>query len=365
MNKPILGIMVGKIKNRLFFEKGFYQNLQLIGKQRNILVYVFYPDQIDWKNKRVRGFQFNLPSKKWVEGWFPIPHFVYDRIFTDYSKYRPYIERMKKEKQITFLSEALHGKWQLYQILSANPIYKEHLPKTDIFKGVQQLFTWLDHFPIILKPIGGSHGKGIIRVQKKHHQYEIVGRNQANQKIQQIFLNRRQLSQWILNFISGKKYIIQQYLDLTTKSKQPYDIRVLVQKNYVGRWEITGMAARIGDSTNITSNLHGGGTVQPVNKLLLKEFGVAKANKIQNLISSLSESIPPFIESNHGHLFEVGLDLGINRQGKVWVIEANSKPGRQVFSLLGEVELSRKSMTQPIEYMEFLFKEGGSHFNPH
>ncbi|WP_339060147.1 YheC/YheD family protein [Tepidibacillus marianensis] len=274
----------------------------------------------------------------------------------EYRTYIPYVKRIKQESQIRFLGQGLNGKWEVYGILSTNPIFKIHLPKTAIYRETKQLFHWLSVTPIILKPTGGSHGNGVIKVHYDHHRYEIVGRTFDNKKIHEIVNNKNQLIKAIQSIIQRRRYAIQQYLQLTTSQNEPYDIRVLVQKNEKGLWETTGMAARIGDADNITSNLHGGGYVDSAEKIIQTEFSPYQAKEILAQIQSLAKTIPPFIEQSHGLFVELGLDLGIDKQGKVWIIEVNSKPGRSVFSILGDEQASYKSVIQPILYTRYLSK---------
>jgi len=362
LNRKVIsmGIMVCPIKKNLFYEKDFYKQLFKTGKEQDVDTFVFYPNSIDWKKKIIKGFQFDPYSNKFQSKIFPFPHFIYDRCFyltaQEYRTYIPYVKRIKQDAKIQFLGEGLNGKWEVYEILSTNPLFKVHLPKTALYRNTKQLFHWLSLTPIVLKPTGGSHGRGVIKVNSKKQGYEITGRTNQNQKIHKLYKNKSELADAIQTISYGRKYAIQQYLPLTTSQNEPYDIRVLVQKNEIGSWEMTGMAARIGDADNITSNLHGGGYVESVEKIIKTEFSVQKADDILTQIHSFSKTIPPFIEQSHGSIFELGLDLGIDKKGKVWIIEVNSKPGRSVFSIMGDEQTSYKSMVQPILYTRHLAK---------
>jgi len=361
MRGTSLGIMVCKVKNNLFHEHSFYRLLQTTGAQRNMLTFVFYPDQIDWSSRKVTGFYYSSSAQQWKQRKFPLPQFIYDRCFytssKDYLYYQPYISNIKKDKTIHFLGNGLNGKWQVYQILSKDHQFKNFLPLTIKYRNIKQLLTWLQRFPVIIKPIGGSHGKGVIKVFKQNDNFHIIGRNHHNQKISFQFSNINDFSNFIKNFTQKGRFLIQQYLTLTTSQNNPYDIRVLIQKNQYGQWETTGMAARLGDANNITSNLHGGGRVEPVINLLTTQFGNFKAKTIINEINLLAQQLPPFIESAHGDLIELGLDIGVDQEGGVWIIEVNSKPGRSVFELLNDEETSKRSSIMPILYAEFLNKK--------
>lgn len=363
MNTPVLGIMVCRLKNNLFYEKGYYRFLQYYGNSKNILVFVFYPDRVNWKTNRVQGFQYDPAIKKWVMKWFPLPQYVYDRCFYSsaktYSMYKPYVERLKQHTGITFLGVGLKGKWDVYQILSIDSNFQNYLPTTEIYTNSQQLFNWLDKFPVILKPLGGSHGAGVVKITSQNNRYHIIGRNLRNQMIEKSFDHKSQFLTWVRSFIHGRKFIIQQFIDLTTSDHQPYDIRVFLQKNSKDQWETLGKVARIGSGLSVTSNLHGGGQVEDTVTLLEREFGKTKASEILNKIDHLATTLPSHIEARHGRLFELGLDVGIDRQGNVWIIEVNSKPGRKVFALLGDKKKRYQALINPILYSQYLAKKTG------
>ncbi len=356
----ILGIMVCKNKN-LFVEKYFYKNLQQLGLRYNIQVYVFYPNYIDFQKKIIKGFQYNFINQNWETKKFPLPNLIYDRCFYNSSKnylfYKPYIKLLRKQKNIRFLGKGLNGKWQIYNILAKHSYFKKHLPKTSLYNNDwQQIDKWLKLFPVILKPVGGTHGKGVIKISKHNNKYEVIGRDLYCKNIYYQFNKPAKLFEWINIFTFNKRYLIQQYLNLNTSTNNPFDIRVLVQKNSNGNWEVTGNGARIGSSSNITSNLYSDSAVKPTHSLLMQEFGEIKTKEILKQINEIATTLPTYLESIHGHLVELGLDIGIDKKGKVWIIEVNSKPGRRLFALLNNDNITYKSIVQPILYAKYLHK---------
>lgn len=360
MNFPTLGIMTCR-KNNLFSEKEYFKLLQKFGDKNKIKTFVFYPDFIDINKKKVTGYRYDFQKKEWKLSLFPFPNFIYDRCFYNsklhYKTYKPYVNFLKKQRRINFLGIGLKGKWEVHQILSSDTFCKDYVPKTEKFTNTEQLIKWLNISPVILKPSGGSHGKGIVKITYVNKKFEVIGRNCYNNKIHHHFKNFIVFNKWILTFTKNRHYLLQEYLNLTTSKNIPFDIRILIQKNYQGNWEITGSAARVGESSNITSNLHGGGKVESTSSLLIKEFGESSALNIEEKITKLGDTIPALIEAHHGNLFELGLDIGIDKQGKIWIIEVNSKPGRRIFTLLKDKNKNFKSITQPILYTKYLTKK--------
>ncbi len=50
--------------------------------------------------------------------------------------------------------------------------------------------------------------------------------------------------------------------------RRPFDLRVLVQKNSKGQWDITGVGARVAGSSSITTHVPRGGSIEDPEKLL-------------------------------------------------------------------------------------------------
>jgi glutathione synthase/RimK-type ligase-like ATP-grasp enzyme len=175
-----------------------------------------------------------------------------------------------------------------------------------------------------------------------------------NQTITKTFSNPFSCLQWLLTFIGQRSYLVQKYLSLQTVDGRAYDIRVLMQKGSDGYWGQTGMAARIGQPTSVTSNLHGGGKGAHVYPMLANQFGPKQAEAIIATITQLSSLIPPLLEQHFGRLVELGLDIGIDQAGTVWIIEVNSKPGRAAACWFTEPFALDHAMSNPMKYARFL-----------
>src|SRR5690606_596174 len=127
-------------------------------------------------------------------------------------------------------------------------------------------------------------------------------------------------------------YVIQQGIPLTLDNGRVHDYRILVQKNGVGQWTVTGGAGRIGAPRSITANLHGGGSAVAMNRLI-QQFVEPTVNlsHVQEDINNLSIQLAHFLEENGYTLCEIAIDIAIDKTGKLWIIELNPKPSREVF----------------------------------
>ncbi|GAA4711961.1 YheC/YheD family protein [Brevibacillus fulvus] len=340
-----------------FLEKAYYKKLTLIGRKLGIRVFVFSPRHVDFEARQVTGFAYRQGI--WQRKTFPLPQVIYDRVFIGphYRQYKPFIEKLQNDPEITFLGRGLSGKWQVYKILSQSPELEKWLPETHPFSFVR-LRDMLERYDAaVIKPMAGTHGRSVIRIAKSENKYEVSGRDRQNQPMQKIFKTSRGMQLFLKNFTAGRKFLLQPYLHLHTPDGTPFDVRVLVQKNGIGQWQTTGKAVRAGDKTSITSNLHGGGRALPLSDFLAEYYTEEQQQAIEEELDQIIEQLPPFLEEYHGRLVELGIDIGIDTDGQVWIIEVNSKPGRTVFRQINDQKARLRSLTQPVSYAHYLMKE--------
>lgn len=355
-----VGIMVCKIAGEPPIpEKDYFRRLSRLGQKLGLTVFVFFPNQVDWPRKRVLGYAYSPSSKSWGKHFFPIPDIVYDRCFysnaNTYALYREPIRRLHAFRGTKFLGYGLKGKWNVYNMMSRDESLLPHLPETEVLEHSDDISRWLaDKGELFLKPQGGSHGKGVLHIAEARQGINVNGRTWHNETVRQQFRSKSRLFAWLAQFTNGRKYVIQRYLTLTTSNGDAFDIRALVQKNGEGRWTLTGMAVRQGAPGSITSNLHGGGHAEETEPFLRKHYGADAARRIIEKVKKVALRVPLVLEQYHGRLVELGVDLGVDADGRVWVLEANSKPGRSSFASLSDENVRLASIRNPILYAKFL-----------
>lgn len=355
-----LGILVTESNGSLPFTEGqLCRRLCLLGHKQQIQVFVFCPEWFKPGEQSIKGYSYG--EQGWRKSIFPLPDVVYDRYFSRNAKQHQSkvmcLTQLKEAHEFMYLTRGLAGKWIVHQALLQNKELTPYLPETLLFEGKNQLGDWLTihQGEAFLKPQCGTHGKRTLYIKAIGHkdQLFIRGRSGANTVFTR-YLNTSAGYSWIERFTQHKNYLLQPYLHLTNIQEEPFDIRVLMQKEQTGTWNLTGAAARIGRKNSLTSNLHGGGKAHKARSYLIHEFGKVKATEIMDTITHLSTIIPFTLEANFGRLAELGIDYGVDKQGKVWVLEVNSKPGRTAFFQIGEADSARKSVENLIDYTHYL-----------
>jgi hypothetical protein len=323
--------------------------------QYGLDAFVFQPDDVSPDGNTIRGLI--RKDGQWVTSESERPDIIYNRCF-----YQSRQERIEASYALNALSNALPwsrglpDKWGVHEILKRSRRAAMLLPETKRYTGSRDLSNMLAEreYGVFLKPLAGTHGKRTLHAVKlnKGGLY-VKGRDGRNKPFHGEFIHLEEGLHWIDHFIRPRRYLMQPYLQLTSRSGQPFDVRVLMQKNGRGLWERTGMVVRLGATGSLTSNLHGGAEAVSLQPFLEEEYG-ALGDVIRKQLANEASILPPLLESACGRLGELGLDFGIDGGGRITLLEANSKPGRSVFRLTGDFRAERLAYENPLRYARHL-----------
>jgi glutathione synthase/RimK-type ligase-like ATP-grasp enzyme len=360
-----LGILVTLAEIQAKQDGDFHRRLCLKGEELGMDVFLFAPETIDWRRGTVHALRYRRETGDWEGQPSPLPDLVYDRCFPANRRQREsYLAASRRLRQcpgVRLLGNRLGGKWSVGGWLSRFPGIAPHLVATDRLADPQALRHRLEREEsVFLKPDSGSQGRGTLHVSRRPDgSFLVRGRSFRNRPLTARFPGAEAAAGRILQFAGGRRYLIQPYLALHTLDGDAFDIRSLVQKNARGVWQLTGAAVRLGAPGSATSNLHGGGSAHEVQPFLEREFGKERAAGIWDTLKKLSGEIPPALEARCGRLVELGLDFGISRDGRVWILEVNSKPGRSAFSRLPGKRRKEEAIYNPVYYARFLLDRPG------
>lgn len=336
----------------------FFAKLLSVEKMVGAYYFVFGSHQIDWENGTVNGYFYT--DQGWKKSLVPLPNVVYDRVpnrkVENLDVAKEVKERLQSEYDIPWFNPGFFNKWNIHQLLIDDVEAKMHLPDSyfqPTFNDIQELLERHKH--VYIKPANGSLGLGIQQlIQKKDEPLVYCRfRNKDENRLRRYSTLKRLLRH---QFPTGlNEMIAQQGIHLITWNNNPIDFRVHTNKGKDGKWCVSAIAAKIAGTGSITTHVKSGGEVKTVNELL-HEIGanpeiVIKIHKTSLL---LSEKID---DKMAGFVGEIGFDIGVDENDHVWMFEANSKPGRTIFSHPKLKSDDLQSRKLPLEYAVYLFKQ--------
>lgn len=351
---PVVAVFaVAKKRSRNLFGVRTADMRQLMrhGGRLGLLAFVVTPEGVKAGADYLEGYA--ISGKRWRKRKFPLPDVVYDRVQSRSWERRPSAQRAKavflSHSEIAYFNEGFFDKWSIYDRLRTSEVLARYLPTTRQLTGPESLRAFVeDHRSVYLKPTEGSQGKGIVRVRRVPGGYE--WRRGSKRRQVRTF---EALYRGVARIQRGRRYIMQPDLHLATYGGAPFDVRILMQKDGNGVWKQTKIYARIAPKGRITSNLSRGGTPKGLGTVLRGRFGKRRA-AVRRRIRAASAAIVHALEQVvQGPLGEVGLDLGLDRWGRVWLIEVNSKPFRKVVDA-GPKRAVRLSFQRPMAYARYL-----------
>jgi len=328
-------------------------------KQFGIDVYRFTPLAINPTTEKVHGYYYNNDTQEWEKSVFPIPSYLYDRCFygkdETSKKAQPIVKWLKHRPTTTFLGHGLPNKWELYRALSKEPEVSAYLPSTELITSSSKVLHKLaKEKKLLLKPLNGSMGTGIIGLYLEDQHFHLITHQNKSLK-RKVFSTKSECVEWLNKLFKTTPYLCQPFLSLQDHENRPFDIRILLQKNKYGKWHEVGRGIRKGQKDFIISNVSGGAEIIPFLPWV-KELTHRQRFLLNENIRTVLEKLPVILETNFKNLFELGIDIGVAKDGSVWILDTNSKPGRKVI-IATDPDKQEELYCAPLYYCKYLSKK--------
>lgn len=348
---PLIGILTVEGKKNFKGIRSNFIDLIEMGKIIGAFVYVVPIENINWKKHSVTGFLYYPQKKKWLKEILPFPHVFYNRIPSRKAEDQEHVQQVLTQlnslKKTSLFNPCFFDKASLYESLRYHPHLISHLPETCLFQSYLDIQIMVDKYPFIyLKPLKGMAGKGIYRLEKRDQSY-LLKLQQGQSLVQHQCNDQVEL----FSFLQEKcqvPYLIQQGIPLACYEDKVFDFRLLMQKNGLGRWELTGIGIRQSGEGNITTHVPRGGSVQSPSKLLPLVFPQLSVQNILQKLERIALTVSEILENKWPSLGEISMDIGLDDKGHLWFFEANSKPGK-----FDEPDIRKRSLENLIQYAGF------------
>jgi hypothetical protein len=311
----------------------FFASLLTSNEATKSYIFVFGSHHINWKEGTIFGYFYN--EQRWVQYDVPFPNVVYDRLPNRKTENHRAISRVKTRLQneylIPWFNPGFFNKWDIYKSLHRDAAASLYLPETHLFTGFEQVERLLSKYGhLYMKPINGSLGSSIyqIRYSFENNEYYCRYRDESGNKLRK-YRSLEYLINHLLADYDLETFIVQQGISLMRMNGNSVDFRIHTNKDRRGQWQVTAIAAKIAGQGSMTTHINNGGDIKTIDEIFpdAAERNQVTAKLVEAALL-LSRCIDEKIE---GYIGEIGFDVGIDKDGRVWLFEANSKPGRAIF----------------------------------
>jgi glutathione synthase/RimK-type ligase-like ATP-grasp enzyme len=232
------------------------------------------------------------------------------------------------------------NKWEMYTWFKNSSELKPFLPETKIFRKIFNVEQMMEKYDAVyIKPIKGMQGKRVAKIEKKDDKLLIQYIDDDTKK-DYTFNNLYEAKDFLERNFGDENFILQQPLNLRF-NESIIDFRVIMIKDQTGEWKNYGILGRNGVKGQIVSNRHRGGKVEQGEVALGKMFA-DKGTILEycKLMENLAKKAAQTIENCGFHFGKLGIDIGIDTDGNIWLIEINHRnPNDFVASFAGDYKL--------------------------
>lgn len=285
-------------------------------------VVLFDASSIDFKRESVIGY---VPD---ATGTFrrtrtPIPRVIHNRSLISIRPVgRKVLRRLARRGIRVFNPVIDHDKYNVHKLLYQNEALRPYLPETIPLTG--KSLPWFrsrlqTYGEIFLKPRRGSLGWGIVRIRRIGrglYRYEASGVTRTGTLLRMWRLTRR---------LRSRRYLLQVGIDLAQIGRYRFDLRVPVQRDASGNWRVPGMAAKRSESHPFLTNIARGGSALKLGDAIRQGMPDADETAIRQEVEKLARTVAETLSQRYPGLADIGLDIGLDKAGKPFLIEVNRR----------------------------------------
>jgi glutathione synthase/RimK-type ligase-like ATP-grasp enzyme len=319
---PYIGMLVEKKEERLRQIINNLESYLLCYEEIGGAVLVFSEEGVEMDKHLIRGFMFNPENVSWEEGTYIYPAAIFKRTGIR-KRLRNHFQGLLGD---TIFNNYVFNKWEAHEWLNNFEAVRQYLPDTIMYSKPADVREFLkQHKSAFIKPIYGSQGTGILRLDVKGDWFILHCRREGENR-ETYFKTVGELTEFLKNNLKEEKYIVQRDLKLISMDERKIDFRLILLKDGDGQWKDIGMIAKYGVKGNITSNVSTGGSAEAAEKTFKNTLQLSdeEATNLRNKMSSIGKKAAFGLEESGISCGNLGIDMAIDMEGHIWIIEINN-----------------------------------------
>jgi len=213
------------------------------------------------------------------------------------------------------------NKWAKFRVLNRHSDIAMHIPDTR-FYSIATMRRMLQKYGfVVVKPLRGTGGNGVIKIEQlSGNRYRYHYERKRN-----VVPSLTQLLRLIDRIRKDRRYLIQRGVNLVTVAERPVDYRVKMVKSG-STWRLRAFVARVARSGQFVTNLCRGGSMRQGYAALRHSFPKDQAKDKKETMLGVARKGTLLLEKKYPGIDSLGFDFGVDRGGKIWIFEVNTKP---------------------------------------
>ena len=220
-----------------------------------------------------------------------------------------------------------HTKLEFADLMQTSPWAEYLVPTAKLTpESVKdELTEWLRGGGTVVKPADGNRGLGIHFAIPDSGGWTLTRESKSWRGTLSDIVAR--LESNIRGRMQYRDYLAQRYIDSRDTDGRPAAIRVDIMQRPAGGWDVFRIAYRVASPTALVGNTRLGGADGLIEPFLARRK-VRNPVEIQEEALMLAKGAADTLNCNPGTEpnFAYGIDLAIDRDDRLWLIEANGQP---------------------------------------
>lgn len=363
MYPPIVGILVNDSLHRgISSGKTKYEAINLYveaGRKYGFSPCFFRLSDLRAGRSTVNAYV--MQNQRYVQQRVPVPRVIHNRAIIQGNRLNRQLSVLLGGDRQLFNCRNRYGKLSIHRLLMEAADLRVHLPETQRATSTSLIQMMKKYDSLIVKPDNSSIGRGIMRIDRKANGWMLTypaSLGFRNRKWHTLEWKGSRLPAILRKRIQRTFYIVQKRVPLATYQGAPFDLRVSVQRAGDGRWQITGIVAKVAPKHKFVTNVAQGGKTHLLHTILTEEYAHLMPEDVVSRIHDFSLRLASLLSERLPHMADLGLDIGITAEGNIMFIECNGKDQRYSFRDAGMQEEWAATYDNPMAYAKYLLDGG-------
>ncbi|SEO05408.1 YheC/YheD family protein [Paenibacillus sp. OV219] len=233
---------------------------------------------------------------------------------------------------------SIKSKWTKTKWLLSDRKLRRFVPETKQFTRISLKQMTGKYKMVYFKPTGGTGGGGIARIIRSLGRTFHVKKDLRSAKL----TSRRALYRKLKSIASGRSYLLQKGIKLSTCRGRPFDLRMTMQRSKKRKWVSTVMFVKLGKPGKVVTNYHQGGKLALVEPTLRRTgYNKSQVASYTKQLKKLGMETAHCFDKRSKKFNELGLDVALDHHGKLWILEVNTRPSFSALKSLSDKSLYR------------------------